>query len=53
MLKPQWYVDTDDMARRACEVVKSGELKIIPEDHQKTWFRSKFDIFLVFVLFFI
>ena len=39
MLKPQWYVDTDDMARRACEVVKSGELKIIPEEHQKTWFR--------------
>lgn len=39
MLKPQWYVDTTDMAKRACDVVTNGEVKIIPKDHEKTWFR--------------
>ena len=39
MLKPQWYVDTKDMAARACDVVKNNEVKIIPKDHEKTWFR--------------
>ena len=33
------YVDTKDMARRACEVVTKEELKIIPKEHEKTWFR--------------
>ncbi|GAB0089448.1 Valyl-tRNA synthetase [Sergentomyia squamirostris] len=38
MIKPQWYVKCDEMAERAKEVVRSGELKIIPESHTKTWF---------------
>lgn len=37
MLKPQWYLNCDDMAKKAVEVVDSGELKIIPEMHTKTW----------------
>lgn len=37
MLKPQWYVKCDDMAKKAVEAVNSGELKIIPEMHVKTW----------------
>ena len=39
LLKPQWYVDTKDMAKRACDVVTKNELKIIPKEHEKTWFR--------------
>jgi valyl-tRNA synthetase len=39
LLKPQWYVDTQVMAKRACDVVTNKELKIIPESHEKTWFR--------------
>jgi len=39
MLKPQWYVDVTDMAKRACDVVTNGEVKIIPKDHEKTWYR--------------
>ncbi|XP_013380246.1 valine--tRNA ligase [Lingula anatina] len=38
LLKPQWYVDCSDMASKAVEAVRSGELKIIPDIHLKTWF---------------
>jgi valyl-tRNA synthetase len=38
LIKPQWYVKCDEMAADATEAVKSGELKIIPEVHQKIWF---------------
>ena len=38
MLKPQWYVKMDELANKACEVVKTGELKIIPEREKSTWF---------------
>lgn len=38
LLKPQWYVKCDEMASKAVEAVKSGELKIIPEMHVKTWY---------------
>ncbi|XP_055313918.1 valine--tRNA ligase [Sitodiplosis mosellana] len=38
IIKPQWYVKCDDMAAKATEAVKSGELKLIPEMHNKTWF---------------
>jgi len=38
-LKPQWWVDTNDMAAKAIESVDSGELKIIPEFHKSTWRR--------------
>lgn len=37
LLKPQWYVKCDEMAQKAVEAVNSGELKIIPEMHIKTW----------------
>ncbi len=37
IIKPQWYVKCDDMAKKAMEVVDSGELKIIPDSHKKTW----------------
>ena len=26
------------MARKSCEVVRNGSLKIIPQQHEKTWF---------------
>lgn len=34
MLKPQWWVSCDGMAKRALDVVESGELKIEPEFHK-------------------
>ncbi|KAJ8922358.1 hypothetical protein NQ315_004301 [Exocentrus adspersus] len=37
MLKPQWYVRCGEMASNAIKAVESGELKIIPEMHIKTW----------------
>ena len=37
MLKPQWWLDCSGMAKRATDAVRNGELKIIPEDHKKTW----------------
>ncbi|KAL3276232.1 hypothetical protein HHI36_020948 [Cryptolaemus montrouzieri] len=37
MLKPQWYVKCDEMAKKAVEAVNCGDLKIIPEMHVKTW----------------
>ncbi|XP_076061155.1 valyl-tRNA synthetase isoform X2 [Oratosquilla oratoria] len=38
MLKPQWYVSCSDMAAKAIEAVKSGELELIPKMHERTWF---------------
>lgn len=38
LLKPQWYVVCDEMARKSVEVVRNGELKIIPSAHEKTWY---------------
>ena len=38
MIKLQWYVNCQEMGRKACEVVRNGELKIIPEFYNKTWF---------------
>ncbi|XP_055530331.1 valine--tRNA ligase [Wyeomyia smithii] len=38
LIKPQWYVKCDDMAKNATEAVRSGELKIIPEVHTKIWY---------------
>eukprot|EP00359_Climacostomum_virens_P007069 CAMPEP_0204903632 /NCGR_PEP_ID=MMETSP1397-20131031/4383_1 /ASSEMBLY_ACC=CAM_ASM_000891 /TAXON_ID=49980 /ORGANISM="Climacostomum Climacostomum virens, Strain Stock W-24" /LENGTH=965 /DNA_ID=CAMNT_0052072313 /DNA_START=60 /DNA_END=2957 /DNA_ORIENTATION=- len=38
-LKPQWYVNCNGMAARACESVRSGELEILPKQYEATWFR--------------
>ncbi|KOB75325.1 Uncharacterized protein OBRU01_05020, partial [Operophtera brumata] len=38
MLKPQWYISCDKMAADAVTAVKTGDLKIIPDVHEKTWF---------------
>jgi len=38
LLKPQWYVDCEEMARKSVEVVRNRELKIIPSAHEKTWY---------------
>jgi valyl-tRNA synthetase len=39
MITPQWYVNCDGMAKRAGDAVRNGELKIIPAEHEKTWFQ--------------
>ena len=39
LLKPQWYVDCSEMAARAVEAVKKGELVIMPKEHENTWYR--------------
>jgi valyl-tRNA synthetase len=39
MITPQWYVNCTDMAKRSTDAVRSGELKIIPAEHEKTWFQ--------------
>jgi valyl-tRNA synthetase len=39
MLKPQWYVKCDNMAAQAKAIVDSGQLRIIPDMHIKTWHR--------------
>ena len=38
-LKPQWYVDCKDMAKRSVDAVKNKELLIVPDSHEATWFR--------------
>ena len=39
MLTPQWYVNCDSMAARAVAAVREGELKIVPNMHEATWYR--------------
>jgi valyl-tRNA synthetase len=38
MITPQWYVNCNGMAKRAVDAVLSGQLKIIPAEHEKTWY---------------
>lgn len=37
LIKYQWFLNCSEMAKNAIEVVKNGELKLIPENHVKTW----------------
>ena len=39
MLTPQWYVNCTSMAERSIAAVRNGELKILPEFHEATWYR--------------
>ena len=37
MIKPQWFVRMDEMAKPAIEALKSGRLKFVPESYGKTY----------------
>ena len=37
MIKPQWFVKMDEMAKPAIEALKHGELKFVPESFGKTY----------------
>lgn len=39
MITPQWYVSCDTMAANAVNAVRNGELKILPDFHEATWYR--------------
>lgn len=39
MLTPQWYVNCASMAQRSVDAVRNGDLKIVPEMHEATWYR--------------
>eukprot|EP01117_Protostelium_nocturnum_P006820 TRINITY_DN2451_c0_g1_i2.p1 TRINITY_DN2451_c0_g1~~TRINITY_DN2451_c0_g1_i2.p1 ORF type:complete len:1087 (+),score=407.29 TRINITY_DN2451_c0_g1_i2:115-3261(+) len=39
ILKPQWWVNCQNMAKRAVDAVKNKELEILPPQHEATWFR--------------
>uniref|UniRef100_A0A7S1FW38 Valine--tRNA ligase, mitochondrial n=1 Tax=Corethron hystrix TaxID=216773 RepID=A0A7S1FW38_9STRA len=39
MITPQWYVNCNSMAKRAADAVRDGDLKILPAEHEKTWFQ--------------
>lgn len=38
LIKPQWFVKMDDLIKPAIEAVKTGEIEIIPERFEKTYF---------------
>ncbi|MCM1180802.1 MAG: valine--tRNA ligase [Clostridium sp.] len=38
LVKPQWFVKMEEMAKPALEAVKKGELKLIPERMNKTYY---------------
>ena len=37
MVKQQWFVRMDEMAKPAIEAVKSGKIKLVPERMEKTY----------------
>ncbi len=37
MVKPQWFVKMDEMAKPAIEAIHSGRLKFVPENYAKTY----------------
>lgn len=38
-IKPQWFIDCREMAAKATEAVKSGEMQIFPKMFEINWFR--------------
>ena len=38
VLKPQWWVDCQQMGADACAAVRDGRLEIIPREFEATWF---------------
>ena len=38
MITPQWYVDCTSMAKRSADAVRNGDLAIIPDQNESTWF---------------
>lgn len=39
MKKPQWYLKTKHMAKRAADAVRSGDLRIVPGTYENMWFK--------------
>lgn len=39
MLKPQWWVDCQDMAAHACAAVREKRLEVLPSEFESVWFR--------------
>ncbi|KFZ18786.1 hypothetical protein V502_03936 [Pseudogymnoascus sp. VKM F-4520 (FW-2644)] len=39
LLKPQWWMKMKDLAAEAVKVVKNGEIKILPESAEKSYYR--------------
>ncbi|KAF1328938.1 Valine-trna ligase, partial [Globisporangium splendens] len=39
LVKPQWFINCDQMAKDAMTAVTNKDLTILPESHEKTWFR--------------
>ncbi|MDD6195658.1 MAG: valine--tRNA ligase [[Clostridium] aminophilum] len=37
MIKPQWFVKMDEMAKPAIEAIKTGKLRFVPESYGKTY----------------
>ncbi|XP_034400529.1 valine--tRNA ligase, mitochondrial isoform X2 [Cyclopterus lumpus] len=37
LLKKQWFVSCEEMAKKAIQVVEDGQLEIIPHHYTKTW----------------
>ncbi len=37
MIKPQWFVAMEEMAKPAINAIKTGELKFVPESYTKTY----------------
>ncbi|KAI8839861.1 hypothetical protein BC829DRAFT_428260 [Chytridium lagenaria] len=38
LMKPQWWVNCQDMAKDAMAAVRSGDLEIIPKSSERDWF---------------
>jgi valyl-tRNA synthetase len=38
IVRPQWWMNCKDAAKRAIDAVKNGQLKLIPNSHDKIWF---------------
>lgn len=37
LIKPQWYLNCKTMAERAINVVKNGDIKILPKAYERVW----------------
>ncbi|CAI2379925.1 unnamed protein product [Moneuplotes crassus] len=39
LIKPQWWVNCKDLAKRSADAVRNGDLKLIPQFYNDEWFK--------------
>jgi hypothetical protein len=46
MIKPQWFVNCDTMAKASLDAVRSKKIEIIPQQYEQDWYRYIYSFYI-------